>query len=262
MPDKPVAVVIPFYRDTLSESEAISIKQCFKVLSKHPIICIKPSSLSLVKAEEHFSFSHTVTFDDDFFDGIQGYNRLMLSSRFYKAFLEYEFILLYQLDAFVFRDDLLYWCNQGFDYIGAPWIRDREYSDIVKMLKSKFQTFYHTKYNVYKEGLPSNMQFENKVGNGGFSLRRVKKLYGLSIKYVERIEFYHMQADHRFHEDVFWSIEVNRKRPELKIPNYRKALNFAFENHPERCLRLNKNKLPFGCHAWDKYLSFWEKYMH
>ena len=35
-------------------------------------------------------------------------------------FLEYQYMLIYQLDAFVFEDKLDYFCELGYDYIGIP----------------------------------------------------------------------------------------------------------------------------------------------
>jgi two-component system phosphate regulon sensor histidine kinase PhoR len=37
---------------------------------------------------------------------IEGYNRLLISSRFYRAFANYKFILIAQLDALVIKDEL------------------------------------------------------------------------------------------------------------------------------------------------------------
>jgi hypothetical protein len=184
----------------------------------------------------------------------------MLDSSFYKQLLDYEFILIYQLDAFVFRDELLFWCEKKFDYVGAPWLRHRDYPDLIKKIKSKFQAYFDIKLNKRINGVPTNMQFENKVGNGGFSLRRVSKFYELSLQYDEKIRHYNTQSDHRYHEDVFWSIEVNRYKKNLVIPYYKTALKFSFENSPERSLLLNGGKLPFGCHAWDKHIAFWSPY--
>ncbi len=31
-------------------------------------------------------------------------------------------MLIYQLDAYVFKGEWLFWANQEYDYIGAPWI--------------------------------------------------------------------------------------------------------------------------------------------
>lgn len=256
------AVVIPFYKSPLSQYEKIALSQCLKVLVNHPVIAIKPHSLDLSILEESKLFLEIKSFDNSFFSNIDGYNRLMLSSQFYQSFLNYEFILIHQLDAFVFKDELDLWSGKGYDYIGAPWIRPIDDPDVFKTVKTKFQNYFHKRYNVYKNGLPSAKQFENQVGNGGFSLRRVSKFFELSLKFADKIQAYNVRQEHQFHEDAFWSIEVNRKEKLLKIPPYKVALHFAFENSPERAYRLIDNQLPFGCHAWDKYPVFWKLYIN
>ena len=49
---------------------------------------------------------------------------LMLSPFFYESFLDFKYVLIHQLDVFIFKDELNYWCNQNYDYIGAPWFKD------------------------------------------------------------------------------------------------------------------------------------------
>ena len=258
---KKVAVIIPFYRTTISNYESIALQQCAKVLGNHPVIAVKPESLTLPDTGEQLSFADVVTFDDSYFENIAGYNRLMLSKEFYSRFLDYEYILIYQLDAFIFSDELLHWCNQGFDYIGAPWLRDIEHGDLFKATKSKLQYYFHTRYDVQKDGEPSSMQFENRVGNGGFSLRRVQKFHVITISRQADIQRYLEQSGkHQYNEDAFWSIEVNRKKKMLNIPDYQTAVGFAFENSPQRALNLNQQTLPFGCHAWDRHVEFWQPY--
>ncbi|TKT90848.1 DUF5672 family protein [Dyadobacter frigoris] len=257
---KQVAVVIPIYKKGLSEFENISLTQCLKILSGYPIIAIKPESLKLDTILGQEQFDEILSFEDSFFDGIQGYNKLMLSPDFYQKFLDFEFILIHQLDAFVFRDDLRFWTKQDYDYIGAPWLKRLANPDFVKELKTRLNTRYHIFVNTYENNLPSDRQFDNMVGNGGFSLRRVRKLYDLSNKFETEILQYHKRHEHQFHEDVFWSIEVNRKIPNLRIPLYKKALLFSFENRPEQSLMHTSGRLPFGCHAWDQHLDFWQPY--
>jgi hypothetical protein len=36
-----------------------------------------------------------------------------LSASFYERFLDTKYILIYQLDAFVFKDELQEWCDKG-----------------------------------------------------------------------------------------------------------------------------------------------------
>lgn len=257
---KQVAVIIPFYKSTLTAWEEISLTQCFKILGAYPIIAVKPLSLDIESIIKNRNFTEVQNFEDRFFENVQGYNALMLSSTFYERFLEYELILIHQLDAFVFRDDLQKWCQSGYDYIGAPWLKREEDKGIVNELKTKVKSSLYTFFNLTKYGVPSDRQFDNVVGNGGFSLRRVKKFYNLARKFSSKQNIYLKRTEFQFHEDVFWSIEINRKWNWLRIPPYKTALGFSFENRPERALKLTNNIIPFGCHAWDLHTDFWFPY--
>ncbi|GGH23660.1 DUF5672 family protein [Mucilaginibacter phyllosphaerae] len=253
-----VAVIIPFYRDLITDLEEIALQQCQKVLGNYHKIAIKPQSLALPqKAQQAVVFNQVVSFANPYFDGIRGYNSLMLSDVFYKAFLDYDYILIYQLDAFVFKDELMHWCSLGFDYIGAPWLRRKGYQLKLKEKAYQFMFDMHTRFNVKKNGVPTDKQFYNKVGNGGLSLRRVKKFYALSIKLKPIADDYLKHTDDKHNEDVFWSIEVNRSIKRLKIPGYKTAVKFSIELEPARAFALNEGRLPFGCHAWDLYTDFW-----
>lgn len=255
--EKKAAIIIPFYKDELVHNESVALQQCFKILGNHNIIAIKPEKLVLPVAVTKYPFYKTTAFSDDFFTDVQGYNRLMLSAEFYNAFIDYEFILIYQLDAFVFKDELLYWCSLGFDYIGAPWIEPYIFPNVFEIVRAKIQAYYFARFNIQVNGLPSHKQLKYKVGNGGFSLRRTKKFYELCIKMRDKIEEYNKQESHLFNEDVFWSLEVNRRHKVLKKPGYKKALQFSFELHPKEALYINNNLLPFGCHAWNMKKDFW-----
>ena len=74
-----------------------------------------------------------LAFNDTYFESIYGYNQLMLNVEFYEAFSK-KYILIYQTDAFIFKDDLNYWCEKDYDYIGAPWIRSKEKLPLIKKI--------------------------------------------------------------------------------------------------------------------------------
>jgi hypothetical protein len=256
--EKKVAVIIPFYREELLHNESVSLHQCFKILGNHTIIAIKPERLVLPETITQYPFSKITSFNNSFFANVQGYNRLMLSAEFYDKFIDYKYVLLYQLDAFVFKDELLYWCNQDFDYIGAPWMRKKQYPNIIIATLSKGLQYFAKRYDIKKHGLPSKKQFDDSVGNGGFSLRHVPLFYKICVEQREKIIEYNKHTTHHFNEDAFWGIEVNRKKRVLNIPDYATALKFAFEMAPGRAYKINNNQLPFGCHAWDKHIDFWK----
>src|ERR1700759_1030871 len=119
---KKVAIIIPFYRNVMSDYEKIALQQGERVLPGYAKIAIKPNNFTLPDEACIVNFAGVVSFDDDFFKGLAGYNSLMLSSEFYGKFIDYEYVLIYQMDCFVFKDELAWWCNQNLDYIGAPWI--------------------------------------------------------------------------------------------------------------------------------------------
>lgn len=251
-----VAIIIPLYKEHPSAYDIVSLEQCFKVLSQFPIICIKPESMSLKSYS--YEFSKVISFEDSYFQNIASYNKLMMSSSFYELFLEYKYILIHQTDAFVFKNTLLDWCKKNYDYIGAPWLRNRLYPDLVKDIKESIKGYIHRGLNKKQVGadLPTLLQMENQVGNGGLSLRKTAKFYKICRKSPKEIDLYLSRNEHFFNEDVFWSIEVNRFWHRLKIPSYKKAVFFSIENNPQVAMILTEGELPFGCHAWDRNSEF------
>ena len=245
-----VEVVIPIYKNNISENEMMSLQQVYDILSKHPLTVIKPESLDLSELAKGFPLLNIRSFDDSFFNGIPGYNRLMLSEAFYSGFSHTKYILIYQLDAYVFRDELTCWCDKDYDYIGAPWLKKPIYNaPIISLIMRLFRDYDKHKKRKNKQEL------YNKVGNGGFSLRKVSSHYEVVIKHREEINFYLEQKGHLYYEDVFWATVAS-----FKYPDAIEALSFAFDKYPSLCFKLNKKILPFGCHGWykRKMKSFWK----
>lgn len=268
---KQVAVVIPVYKQVMEAEEKISLRQTFRVLGNHPVVLVCPNDLS-VSEYEKLALSEKVDlaierFEDGFFEGIDGYNRMLLSESFYQRFSTYNYILICQPDAYVFEDQLEEWCEKGYDYVGAPLFG--RYSD----------TDFH-----FNQG---------RVGNGGFSLRRVRayldffggKKHVFQFKDIPgRIGFRKKPytrwlvwllvalgwrnkprsfAKHwSYNEDVFWSELSDGTNYALKKPSVLEALHFAFERFPSETFAITQ-KLPFGCHAWRKYQydTFWKDYI-
>lgn len=261
-PAPSAAVVIPVYKPDLSPSEEAAFRQCCKILQDHPIVLIKPWSLSV---DIHRSIHPTLieqSFDDTYFSDTRGYNRLMLSAEFYEQFLSYDYILIHQLDAFVFKDELSHWCKKGYDYIGAPWLVPPCKGSLRRRIAYNRLLRRVYKDNIKQPGshLPVDLQVANRVGNGGFSLRKSDALYRICRQQQPMIDHYNRHNTHHFYnEDVFWSLEVNRSGRQLAIPDYKKAVRFSIEFLPEYAFELNKGDLPFGCHAWLLNADFWNK---
>lgn len=265
-----IAVVIPLYKALMTEDEQLSFRQCLRVLSRYPIVLATHAGVDLSIYRKEAEVDHVPLsvefFDPLFFDGIAGYNRLMLNKSFYARFRRYRYMLVYQLDAFVFEDSLLEWAQKGFDYIGAPWGKE------------------------YEAPVESDMKYW-MVGNGGLSLRRVDAMIGVlgksrvlrygqlrskygkgmksfAISVLKSVGYnnsmtYWIEKRRTLNEDAFLMNELDSWGIHLSRPTPLEASVFSFEQSPEVLYRLIGNKLPFACHAWRKYSyeSFWRQHI-
>ena len=137
-------IAIPCYRKGLDREEKASLLQCSKVFgSKYDIVFCIPEDLDCSTYLDIVPHAQVKRFDNKFFSSVSTYSWLLLTPDFYLRFYEYEYMLIYQLDAWVFRDELEEWCKKGYDYIGAPFVLKS--GDVESVI----------------------------VGNGGFSLRRI-----------------------------------------------------------------------------------------
>lgn len=266
-------IVVPVYKQIPSEFEIISFKRCLRVFSNREICMVYPVGLDL---SFYIELSNrkgvklkTESFSALFFSNIESYNRLMMDMSFYNRFKIFDYILIYQLDAYAFDDQLDEWIAKGYDYIGAPWFDG---------YKNKEE-----KANLWA------------VGNGGFSLRNVQSFIKVlenkkPIKTIELLKLDYSKTEYKgvkkilvpflilnrrlgyknsieywktqcgINEDFFWTIYLDKLGIGFKKPSPEEAAFFAFEQSPGYLFVKNCSRLPFGCHAWQKYEyeTFWK----
>jgi len=252
---KPVVVLVFAHSPAPEWHEKIALQQCCRVLGRHPIRMICPEGMDVsayrrVVPELQFDFipAHWQS-------SYRGYNRLKVVPYLYRRYAAFEYMLSYELDAFVFRDDLLHWCGQGWDYIGAPW--------------------FENDYWAAPDAAPAG------VGNSGFSLRRthsmlrVLRSFGHVIpvrtvladwrrakryspgsllllfrRLTYRNNFFHLLNDYEGNEDHFWGRFAADRFPWLRVAPHDTAKRFSFEVNAPRLYRELGDRLPFGCHKW------------
>jgi hypothetical protein len=258
-------VVIPLYKNSMTHSEKFAFQNTLSILADHDICIICPPKISNFIADIQLKYHQKFDveyFPNKYFSGISGYNKLLMTACFYKRFIKYEYMLIVQTDAIVFSDSLDDFCNSGFSYIGAPWLKD----------SSK---------------LKLELSFVG-VGNGGFSLRKIPdfiavlsrikylsypdtsyldNIYGKKglRKFIKRFifSFTHAPFQPILNEDIFWGMLVPENFKFFTVPTPEEAIPFAFEVAPEYLYELNGKNLPFGCHAWEKYnKEFWLNFIH
>jgi hypothetical protein len=252
--DRLVAVVIPVYKEIPDANELVSLGQVIKILKAYPVIFFAPQSLNTIFYEDFCAQQVSFQirrFADKYFRDISGYNKLMLSKQFYRGFTAYKFIFVHQLDAYVFRDELDNWCRKGYDYIGAPYT----FVDM-DIYPIKVLTKYRALLKAIGKYLPWFYAFK-QVGNGGLSLRNVKKtLLLLNFKSINPHLWTVLMEDNFFQ---YWG---NLAFPFFRLPDVGEAARFSIELDAEKTFNAIGNKLPFGCHAYARYEpGFWKNYI-
>lgn len=224
-------VAIPVYRD-MNAFEKISLQQAVRIFQHEPICLVVPSSLDISNYQSYGDFL-VERFDDGWFTGTESYSRLLTDAVFYERFIAYDYLLLYQLDAFVFYDALPHFCSLGYDYYGSPWWR----------------AFYW------------RLLTGNSVGNGGFSLRHVRHTLELVQRYRKLIRRNWYPLFSFLGEDIFFAwagTHLGYHTAPLAV-----AMRFGLERDVGRVYRrLNAQSLPFGVHKWfQRDFAFWRPFI-
>lgn len=252
---KNCAIVIPVYKEMISTDELFSFRQSLSVFRNRTIFIAIPFMLSDYAKSLQISYPElkVVAFHDSYFSSVKQYNRLLTSLEFYTSFDSYSHICICQLDVLALHDDLDYWMEQSWDYIGPPIFEG------------------YTKTNSFK--------FKSTL-NGGFSLRSVqssiKVLEGIRIRYCTFRDLFSMEKDLflklvrvirdgllfnyniRFfrtmlNEDLFWTYITPRANTWFRIPSHDVAQYFAFDKHPDWLFERNGQKVPTAIHAWKRF---------
>jgi hypothetical protein len=127
MSDK-VVILIFAHKPMPEWYEAIGLEQCFRVLGRHPIRMVCPIGLD-VSAYRRITPGLEVDFiPSHWLASNRAYNRMKILPFLYRRYSGYEYMLTYELDAFVFKDELEYWFEQPWDYIGAPWFEGYDHA--------------------------------------------------------------------------------------------------------------------------------------
>ena len=230
---KKVAVVIPTYSEKLAKHENISLQQLCKVLGDYDKIFIAPEGLKC-EYGEFASGIRVEYFPKNYFINTISYSQLLLTEEFYNRFIDYEYILIHQLDAFVFDDKLMYFCQLDYDYIGAPSL----------------------KY------VPLWRFIDARVGNGGLSLRKVESCRRL-VSNRNFFDIHPCKNDFLMYEDTFFGFAGTQPEMNFKIPDVKTARMFSLQDEVQHALRGNVIELPFGIHAWQKINTrIWGKVIH
>ncbi|MBA2380350.1 MAG: hypothetical protein H0V76_12320 [Blastocatellia bacterium] len=261
---KTVAVVVPLSnRSHFTADEEISFRHLKNYLGAYDKYLVVPKSLKIERPGFKIK-----PFDDHFFGSIAAHTRMMLDPTFYEAFQDYEFILTYHLDALVFSDQLMEWCDRGYDFIGAPRLGQSDTPHVVgnggfalRKVESLLKVLRSDEYAVDPSAF-----WESFSAGKSLSLQ----LANLPRKYLKRFRpLNNIRRDVAAYlrepfpcEDIFLSERATKYYPEFNFAPLEMAFRFAFDEVPRLCFEITGETLPFGCHAWHKQdRKFWEPFL-
>ena len=179
-----------------------------------------------------------LVYDDIAFESLNAYNnRLMLNANFYGDFVnKYEYMLIYHLNSYIFNNNLNYFLDKNYEYIGGYFAPDYE------------------SYSIVNSKICSNIKDINNehhlIMNGGASLRNIQYCINTLIDNYDLIEGCDYNSIFKyFNEDEFFSLyyKTNIKAIDsirfslnwLGAENYWAIIDFQY---PFMCHGINKNK--------------------
>lgn len=273
--DNTVIVAIPVYNENPTQEEKRAFRNNIQILRQHPISIVTHKKCNItiydqIAEEEGIELFYRY-FDESYFHSIESYNDLCLSIEFYEQYADYEYMLICQLDVWIFRDEVIEWCSKGYDYIGAPI------------------------YYPYNES--HYTQKFRAIGNGGFCLRRIKyclniiksnphklllkpmailKMYWNLFLYDETYKSswikrysilfiaiakifgfrnsFHYFASCHLNEDMLLGTWAEKSwQHSANLPDEMTAAHFSIEVNTDMLLKRMNGKLPMGVHAYKKW---------
>lgn len=230
-------IVIPIYDYMMSELEVKSVKRCVDLFKNKYEICIvcqdnfNISESPLRNIKYNFSI---FKINHEFFYNRKTYSWMCEQWKFYDAFKNWKYMLIYQTDAWVFKDELEKFLKLDYDYIGGPWLKKQ----LTGWTKEEYQ-----KIKNFDDLLPKYC-----VGNGGLSLRKISKFASV-CKSTDFSSTGKLKKSRVDFEDLAFCIDLHDK---FKFAPVEVAMNFSIDNYTEYWLLQLKGKLPMGCHGWFK----------
>lgn len=225
-------IVVPIYKENPDELEQLSLKQLDKIINNTFDICfIHPSSVDLELYNKLFISSEVLSkqFDDSYFTSLQSYSKLCLEYNLYSEFSDYEYMLMYQPDCWIFRNEIEKFCNMNYDYIGAP-------------IYSKMSNW------------PSLLIGSHPVvGNGGLSLRKISKMMDITNPDGYIHKKYENEWNNIAYEDMFICDFVAHDIY-MNIPDYKLAETFSIDFLPAKKDNIN----PMAVHRVFVCYDFWK----
>lgn len=203
-----VSVIVPILNPQINPTEEKLLHHCLETLSNYPLIFVTYEGADLSIIKEHNENIDVVQFPKTYFQTRQDLSRLLLTEDFYERFNWSDFLLIHELNSWIVKDELYYWCKQGYDYLrAAPAYaaeNNRNESIVARIIGLKE---------------PEKQAIGHAYADNGLYLCRIERMVQ-TLKSKKREAYHYRHNDSLANADsVFWEIEANRFWPNLRKPS-------------------------------------------
>lgn len=258
-----MCVVIPHHRDSLRKTEEASfIKICNKLSLKYDTFLMLPQNVisGFVEKYNYIIQRYNVkiiTLYENEFSSYKKYNIYLCSKNFYNYFVSYEYMLLYQLDAWVLEGEIEQFLELNYDYIGAPIFKHNYKKAPEVIVGGGNGGVTLRKISTALDVLNSNVFFSAKkyFSKIGYDYNIYKHpIKYLFKKYFSYFVYFNTKGSlwpFAIQEDVFWSVVVPSIFDSFKVPDLKTSSQFSFDSYPTIVHKYSEC-LPLFFHAWEK----------
>ncbi len=272
-------IVVPVHTINWSAEEKTAMVVCLRKLAAYDFVFVHKESISsetilhscLFDTPKDVSLKFMPVCDAEL-SSIAAYNRLLLSLWFYQAFAEWEYMLLFQLDAWILNGDLKSWIEKSYSYVGAPWASNlgpdkncphigvgngglslRCIRDMIKVLCSS--EFSQRPVLGLGELINKNYLF-CRYDHRHILLwplifsKRLKNTVLMACGWKNTLKFFVCTGEH---EDIVLSLLASKVYTWFRLPVIAEAAHFSIETNPRGIFEAFGVDKPFGCHAWERY---------
>jgi hypothetical protein len=226
-----VTVVVPILNPQINPTEERMLHHCLETLAQYPFVFITYQGADLSIVREHHEEIDVIYFPKKYFQSRDHLSGLFLLEDFYERFNWCDYLLIHELNSWVIRDELHYWCKQGYDYLkAAPAFEEG------RLVNDHFLK--------RMAGLKDEEKrlFGQGYANNGLYLCRIEYMTN-TLKRKKKEAYQYRHDDHLSHADsVFWELEANRFWPHLRKPTPVVRDHFALNAIGFN----NKGPLPFA----------------
>lgn len=233
-----VSILIPILNPQLTVLEELILRHSLEALKRYPVILFSYEGADLSKIEKNHDRLEILTFRPKYFENRQTLANLFLMEDFYNRFTWSDFILIHELNSWIVKDEIHYWCKQGYDYLHANPVLDNS-------------VFKNGQVNDFSKILGLNEEQKKALGKGldsdGLKLCHVQRMISTLSAKKKEAHRYREQNDFENKDSLFWELEANRLWPYLRKPT--EIVQTRFSQNIEKRTELfpdNRDAWPTG----------------